>query len=402
MNDRPASVAPRFFQPPTLLAGVVLGLVMLAIAGRLVTTSNWHRDFVRFHPYIAPETLYQPTIGEMRAIIRSQCRPDQILVVVGGNSIFQGVGQPVQKLWTRRLQERLGSRYAVINLAFRGSAPTDGGALAAESLRDEYPHQIYLANVPPFKAASPGGSVEYFFMTLDAYHKGWLLDHVPRDEVIADRLSRPDIYPAAREQNLGARLDAALRFRDLWNWWSATRWFTFPTTQTPDALRAFRPRNAFPDVELDFEAMPFTERFAPRFAATELTISRNTAAPFYELDADGAWRPVPHMHAEFGRYARTAFPDILKARTLIVVSPNSPHYVNQLSPDEQARDALAIQETVARWHQFGYAAADYGPGFEPEDFGDRTHLTARGGAKLAERLAPEIRRLALELGYPSP
>lgn len=314
MNEQSSPAVPRMFHPVTLLVGVVLGLVVLAVAGRLVTARNWHRDFVRFHPYIAPETLYQPTIGEMRAIIRSQCRPDQILVVVGGNSIFQGVGQPVGKLWTRRLQEHLGARYAVVNLAFRGSAPTDGGALAAESLREEFPHQIYLANVPPFKAASPGGSVEYFFMTLDAHYKGWLLDHPARDEVIADRLSRPDIYPAVREQNIGARLDAVLRFRDLWNWWSATRWFTFPTPQTPEATRAFRPRNAFPDAEQDFEAMPFVERFAPRFAATELAICRNTAAPFYEPDPSGAWRPVPHMHAEFERYARTAFPDPLKAR----------------------------------------------------------------------------------------
>lgn len=402
MNEPTKPAAPRMLQPVTLLVGVILGLALLALAGRMVTTRSWHRDFARFHPYLSPETLYQPTIGEMRAIIRSQCRPDQILVVVGGNSIFQGVGQPVQKLWTRRLQERLGSGYAVVNLAFRGSAPTDGGALAAESLRDEYPRQIYLANVPPFKAASPGGSVEYFFMTLDAYHKGWLLDHEPRKDVIADRLSRPDIYPAAREQNLGARLDAVLRFRDLWNWWSATRWFTFPTPRTPETLRAFRPRNAFPDDEPDFEAMPFGERFAPRFAATELTISRNTAAPFYETDATGAWRPVPHMHAEFERYARAAFPDALKARTLVVVSPNSPHYVNQLTADEQARDALAIRETVIRWQSFGYAAVDYGPGFVPEDFGDRTHLTARGGVKLAERLAPEIRRLARHLNFHQP
>ena len=169
MSDTPAPLpsAP-FFRPVTLLAGVALGLGLLAVAGRLVTRDDWHRDFHRFHPFIAPETLYQPTVAEMCAIIRARCRPGQILVVVGGNSVFQGVGQPVEKLWTRRLQERLGDRYAVVNLAFRGSAPTDAGALAAEALRAEFPHQIYLANVPPFKAASPGGTVEYFLMLLDA------------------------------------------------------------------------------------------------------------------------------------------------------------------------------------------------------------------------------------------
>ena len=154
--SEPAPVpVPRFFQPVTLLAGVVLGLIGLAWAGRAVTGRDWHRDFVRFHPLIAPESMYQPTIGEMRAIVRARCRPDQILVIVGGNSIFQGVGQPVENLWTRHLQELLGDRYAVVNLAFRGSSPTDAGALAAESLRDEYPRQIYLANVPPFVPSGP-------------------------------------------------------------------------------------------------------------------------------------------------------------------------------------------------------------------------------------------------------
>lgn len=401
MSTQPAPF-PRFFQPLTLLAGVVLGLLALAWAGRAVTQRNWHRDFQRFHPLIAPETSYQPTIAEMQAIVRSKCRPDQILVVVGGNSIFQGVGQPVEKLWTRRLQELLGDRYAVVNLAFRGSSPTDGGTLVAESLRDEFPHQIYLANVPPFKAASPGGSVDYFFMLLDAHHKGWLLRHPPRDAVIADRLSRPDLYPAAREQSLGAWLDAALRFRDLWNWWSATRSFTFPTPQTSQLTRAFRARNDFPDTEPDFDAMPLTERFSLRFAATELDITRNTTAPYYEPDGSGGWRAAPHMQAEFEDYARDAFPDPLKVRTLIVVSPNSPYYVSRLTPAEQARDGLAIRDTVARWMALGYAATDYGPGFDDTDFGDRTHLTATGGRKLAARLAPEIRALARLLGYPNP
>ena len=193
-----------------------------------------------------------------------------------------------------------------------------------------------------------------------------------------------------------------LRFRDLWNWWSATRGFTFPTPRTPERARAFRARNDFPDTEPDFEAMPFAERFAPRFAATELTITRNTTAPFYEPDGAGGWRPVPYMHAEFDRYASTAFPGPLKARTLIVVSPNSPHYTEQLTPAERARDELATRETLARWIAHGYAATDYGPGFEPEDFGDRTHLSTRGGRKLADRLAPEIRALAGRLGYPAP
>lgn len=399
MSEPPPASAPRFFQPLTLLAGVVLGLLALAWAGRAVTDRNWHESFVRFHPLIAPESLYQPTIGEMRAIVRDQCRPDQILVIVGGNSIFQGVGQPVEKLWTRRLQELLGDRFAVVNLAFRGSSPTDGGALVAESLRDEFPRQIYLANVPPFAAASPAGNLDYRFMLLDAYYKGWLLDFPPRTAVLDDYLAHPEVYPAARELNLGARLDAPLRFRDFWNWFSSTRFFTFPTSFTVEPDRAFRPRNVFSDAEPDFEETPAAKRFRDEILAVEMQITRNTTAPFYQPSPAGGWLPVELAQETFRKYAQDAFPDRLKPRTLIVLSPNAPFYTSRLTPEEQARDELAFRDSIARWKTLGYDAMEYGPGFTDADFGDRTHLTATGGRKLAGRIAPQIRQLAESLGY---
>ncbi|MFZ5494453.1 MAG: hypothetical protein ACOZE5_03830 [Verrucomicrobiota bacterium] len=402
MNETPPTTAPRFFQPVTLLVGLVLGLVTLSWAGRAVTRHNWHRDFQRFHPLIAPESHYQPTIAEMRAIIRDRCRPDQILVVVGGNSVFQGVGQPVEQLWTRHLQDLLGERYAVVNLAFRGASPTDGGALAAESLRDEFPRQIYLANVPPFTGASPAGNLDYRFMLFDAQYKGWLLDFAPRLTTLEDYLAHPKVYPAARETSLAGRLDAWLRFRELWNWWSVTRFFTFPTSLTPERAHAFRARNEFPDMEPDFAAIPFNERFPGKSLPVEMQIVRNVSAQFYEPVPGGGWKPNEFERQQFRKIARAAFPAPLKRRTLIVLSPNAPYYVRQLTPAEQERDRRALADSLVEWQAQGYAAAVYGDGFTDSDFGDRTHLTASGGRKMAAQLAPAIRSLAGKLGYPAP
>jgi len=392
----------RLFRPLTVVAGVLLGFAVLSWAGRTVTQETWYRDFNRFHPLISPDSHYQPTVAEMCAIVRAQCRPDQILVIVGGNSIFQGVGQPVEKLWTRRLQELLGDRYAVINLAFRGSSPTDGGALVAEALRREYPHQIYLANVPPFTAASPIGSTDYRFMLFDAHYKGLLLRHPERDAAIADFLAHPDRYPEAREQNLAARADAWLRFRALWNWFSSTRAFTFPTPLTPEPGRAFQPRQAFADREPDFETLPWSDRFPARALALETEITRNTSIKYYVPTPDGGWKLNDFEQQQFRKFALAAFPESLRSRTLIVVSRNSPHYVRQLSAAEQARDDLAYRDTVAAWRALGFPATEYGADFEPEDFGDRTHLAASGGRKLAGIIAPEIRRIAAQLGHPNP
>lgn len=402
MSDLQSAAPPRFFQPLSLLLGVLVGLLLLTWAGRTVSRENWHRNFVRFHPLIAGESHYQPTVAEMAAIVRSRCHPDQILVIVGGNSIFQGVGQPVEKLWTRRLQDLLGERYAVVNLAFRGSSPSDGGALAAEALRREFPRQIYLANVAPFTAASPAGNLDYRYMVLDATHKNLLLDHRARADTIKDYLAHPDRYPSAREDNLGARLDAWLYFREFWNWVTVTRFSTFPTPLTSDLARAFLPRNAFADAEPDFEMMPFQARFPASVLATEMEIIRNNSAQFYREAPGGNWMLNESAYAVFRNYAIASFPEKLRARTFIVLSRNSPYYTRQLSPTERVRDNLAYLDSVRTWRELGFASIDYGSDFTSADYGDRTHLSAAGGRRLAEVLAPEIRSLASKLGYPNP
>ena len=63
------------------------------------------------------------------------------------------------------------------------------------------------------------------------------------------------------------------------------------------------------------------------------------------------------------------------------------------------RDDQAVRDTIAGYEQLGYAALDTGKGYTIDDFGDRTHLTSTGGAKLAATTAPKIQALATQLGY---
>lgn len=382
-----------------MLIGLGLGLLGLAVAGRLVTHTDWHPGFVRFHPYLTPETLYEPTVGELSAVVRANCRPDQILVVIGGNSILQGVGQPVDKIWSRRLQELLGDRYAVVNLAFRGSSMTDGGAVAAEALRHEFPRQIYMANDTPLGAPDPVGSDPYRFMLFDAYYKGLLTDFPARDKAISEYSRNPVKYPEIFSQILSARVDSLLRFRDFWTWWSANLFFTFPTDRSPDVRTAYKPRNAFLDTEPDFESIPFADRFSERFANAEMAITRGYTEIYYERDSTGAWRWIPAQREGFQGLVRNAFPDELKPRTLIIVSRNSPYYTRQLNDSERARDEIAVQDALAGWREAGYSSIDYGGDFSVADYGDRTHLTVSGGRKLAELVAAEVEAMSDRLGY---
>lgn len=396
----PPAPAPRpFFKPWTLLAGFVVGLALLAFAGRTVIKKDLHPGSVRFHPMIAPDSQYQPTMGEMRAFVRARCRPDQILVIVGGNSILLGVGQPADRVWTKRLQDLLGDRYAVVNLAFRGSSPTDGGAFVAESLRDEFPRQIYLANVAALQAADAIGIEAYRFIFFDAYYKNLLLPWAPRDQQFKDYLAEPATRTDRFERRLGAQIDAALHYRDFWNWWSATKFFTFATPFQPNPKLAYKPRSYFKDEENDYEGTPFEQRFTPTTVATDTIIARAYSAAGYAKDAAGVWQLAPAARDQFMGYAARAFPDALKPRTLMLISRNSPFYTQKFEPDLRARDDVAVRDTIAGFEKLGYAALDTGTHYTIEDFGDRTHLTSAGGAKLAAVVAPKIEALATRLGY---
>ena len=130
-----------------------------------------------------------------------------------------------------------------------------------------------------------------------------------------------------------------------------------------------------------------------------MEITRSFSGHFFAKDAGGAWRPVPLLQSEFERVARGAFPDDLKARTLILLSRNSSYYLRQLTPDERVREDAAYRDGAAEWRKMGYAAAEYGRDFAPSDFGDRAHLTATGGRKLATEVARQVEDLAQHLGY---
>jgi len=389
----------QLFQPLAVVIGFVLGFGLLVLLGRNSTAHDWHRNFTRFHPMIAPDSMYQPTMGEMCAIVRARCQPDQVLVIVGGNSILQGVGQPADRMWTLRLQEQLGSRYAVINLAFRGSSPTDGGALVCEALREVFPKQIYIANAAPMQAISSIGLESYRFILLDAYFKKMLLPWAPRDQELADYFASATDREHAHEEKLGAQLDAWLHFRDYWNEWSYKRFFTFPTTMSPTYPLAYASRGSFDDEETDYNSFPFDVRFNPKTVEADLAITKATSEPFYVKDEKGNWQPIASAHQGFLKTLQGAFPAPLKKRTLILVGRNSSFYTEKLDQAIRARDDLAYQATVDGWTAAGYESMEYGKTFLPSDYGDRSHLTSEGGEKLATVVAPKVKAIAEKLGY---
>jgi len=383
------------------LAGLVAGLAALALCGGAAGRTDYHPDFVRFYPAISPEASYFPTINEMTAIVRARCRREQTLVIVGGNSILLGVWQPAEEVWSAHLQELLGDHYCVVNFAMRGASPVDGGAVIAEVLRREFPHQIYIANEAPFNPLDPIGHEPYRYLFWQAYFRGELIDTAARRAAIGDLLwdepQRRKIVDAA----LQALADRALHFEDLWNCLAYTTVNTVPANSLDAIPGLLRPRRTYVDEEPDAYNPAFqANRYSPTVLDAEMRIVRNVTGMYYVRTPQAEWKmPRFHQRDVAENYA-TAFPASLIPRTMMLVSRSSPFYRRRLTPAESVREEKGFQDAVRVWQAAGYAAMEYGRDYTDDDFGDRTHLSKTGGRKLAESVAPAVRQLAQKLGYP--
>jgi hypothetical protein len=388
----------------TLLAGVALAFIGLSLLGRQVSRENYHPNFTRITQWISPETKYYMTVDEMIAIVRSKAKPGQILVIIGGNSVLRGVGQPADKLWSLRLQENLGPGYCVVNLAFNGSLITDGASVVAEALRKEFPRQIYLANAAPTQSPTVGGSNYYRFVYWDAYYKRLLIDDPERNAVLTAQKAVPNLNAGLQELKIRSWLNSRLYFGDFWNKVTYETVNTIWAPWTPGPTRFLTPRREFPDPEPDFLQMTWEQRYVPANLEIEMINVRGNSITAYrpQKDANGKWVLYEPVWNLFKEGIKGTVPPELRKRTLILLGRTSPVYRSLLKPDEVERDDLAYAKAVDAWEEVGFAALDFGRDFTRDEYGDRTHLTHVAGAKLATLVAAKIRSMSAELGYLKP
>jgi lysophospholipase L1-like esterase len=393
-TDMPARPA-RPLRPRALFLGAAVGFLACCLAGRALSGRNVYKGFRRFHPYINHQTLHYPTARQLLALAQSGLAPDQVAVIIGGNSVLGGGGQGPAERWTDRLQRRLGPRYRVINFAMNGAAPAEVGGLAAEMLARRHRRVVCVTNIwagTGSLAGLPGEDTQPFFFW-DAYYKGLLADHPERDAFLAARAAAraDDAYAELRRHG---RLDAWLGCQDLW---TAVGYRGASTVWCPLVGRAFwKPRRSFPD---DDHLLGPAERYRPALEGPTL------AALAHEL-MERCW-PGTAPGAAGGDYAgcplaqtfRICVPEALRGRTLVVVPHLSPHFTRRLAPEIQRRHEADFAETVRALGQAGFAALEVGADYSEQNYFDHCHFSAEGGARLAADVAPRVRRLAEESGY---
>ena len=175
--------------------------------------------------------------------------------------------------------------------------------------------------------------------------------------------------------------------------------FTIQTPITPHLPEALWARRRFRDLEPDFEAMAFADKFRPENREAEMRIVRGFSESYYFRERSGQWHLKPAIRSGFERVAKAAFPDYLKGRTLIMLSRNNPYYVRLLPADDLMRENAAYRDAAQAWRNAGYESTDYGSDYEASDYGDRTHLSASGGRRLANKVADKVLEISRKRGY---
>jgi hypothetical protein len=213
----------------------------------MVRRRNVYRDFQRFHTAMSPETYHYPTVRHVRALARSR-GTGKTLVLVGGNSILHGCGQPESELWTRRLQEHLGDDYRVLNLGLKAALPAEFGGVAAEILSQEHERVIFVTNLVSLGVKlgeADGGHFRYFFW--EAYHRGLLRKHPDREirlRALRENNKRDEAFAELQRQ---MRVDRLTSSRDLW---SAVEYGDVSTVWSVQVRWNFpKPRKRYPDVD---------------------------------------------------------------------------------------------------------------------------------------------------------
>jgi len=380
----------KFISPIALCLGVAVGFLGCSVVGRLWSKENIYKNYVRLHPFLEQETSYYPTSSQLAAIARAQCPPtsSKTLVILGGNSVFNGSGQKTDELWSRVLQQELGDAYHVVNFSAPGAGVVDNGGVVYEMLSREYPRLLFVTNTEPgyYPPAERSG---YSYLFWDAYFKGTLTDDADR----AARLRREPQTDGLREYKLGYRLNSAFYFNDLWTGVAYRHVSTVWTSWLKE--RSFRARGHLPDWYDERYTrkkwkQPNYEEMAPELL--EALRRRKSVAPerFQQAD-DGSWRQTDQTLRAEAEQITALLPKPLVSRALVVFTPVNPWLLERLTPDERGRAEASSENAVEFFGQAGWRVMPtLNKGFEPADFVDTAHLKPPGGRRLAHLVAREI------------
>lgn len=389
---------PAFIVPWALFLGVVCAFVACCVAGRRYSKTHHLTRVHRFHQLLSPEASFYPTASQVKQLALARSKKSCINVVIGGSSILNGCGQQAQELWSDKLATLLGPEYRVVNLGFRAAIAGEFGALGAEMIMNRR-QVIFIADVRPEGESSyavDGRLHRYFFW--DAWHKKLIDRTGPRrtagvTELLDERKSDRKFF----ELRTGALLDSKCFHNDLWNALTYSQGGT--VWNQACGLNSFTPRKLLADNEPKQPPTRVRHQRVDRPRERERFL-KAVALPSMEKDASGQWIVPPEKAAQIQQNVEVCFPiEELRRRTITIVTMYDPSMMAALPQDQREQLAMLSRYTGKQIEADGMRCVRFDESFTEDDFADYLHLTASGGEKLAEKMAPVIRDLAASLGY---
>jgi hypothetical protein len=394
MSDEPLTLLARLARRPVpILLGVVVGFLACCVAGRVAARQQPFKNFVRFHPHIAPDSHHYPTFSQTLNLARQHAKPGKVLVIVGGNSVMHGVGQRAEHLWSKHLEQLLGDRFVVLNLAMRAGHPHEFGATIAERLTAEGVPVVYVTSYADvFTETSDWDGTTYKYFFWDAWGKGLIPPDARRDEWLRGGFAeRYAGAPAVHERRHSGAIDGLAYARDLWNYvanrYRATVWVPLKYP------RFWRPHREYPDQEAG-DTVTFRQRNPESGTADEL---KRLRASTTRWPGPGLLANEAETEAEIARQYRGYVAAPMHARTLFVFRLEAAYHRDRLAPAERDAYCEVFRRYTAAVSRAGFAAQLVGENYVEGDYADRSHFSERGGRKLAEDLAPTVRAMSARL-----
>ncbi|MBI1269093.1 hypothetical protein GC174_01535 [bacterium] len=367
----------RFY--PFILA-CVLAFTSCCLAGRYLAGTNVFKSssapFTRFTEAISAEGLYLPTFSELYQLALAARVSDRTLVIIGGDSIFYGLGQDRDSLWSESLKKELGDDYTVVNLAFRGGGLIEGAWFVFESLAGKYEDIVFVGNTWADRVVqAPLAASPYFYIYQDGLNKGFLKERPERERYLAktDTLVRRQDF-SLPDQILGSRLDSIFYFKDFWNAASysvlSSVWSKKPVGGFP-----FQARSAYFDTaSIDLDSAKNSDDFFLDLIKKE-----------YIVEDERRWAKLAEAIGALSPAAS------LRRRMLVVDVAPSPRIVNRMSEQEKKNLSSTRKRTARVYRDAGYPVLEV-DGIGADGYIDGVHLNAIGGSILAGQVGRELKR----------